>query len=199
MRRLLDLDARDGITLGIFNALILVVGFGVLTLLHFLPGVLVLFKEAVVAVAVGPIFLLLVERVRKPGVFTVCGVAQGFFFMLLGFFTVGFASVLGGLAADLVASRARYASPGANIAAYVVMRLFYVAGTYVPFYFWSESFIGDLVASGRVGRAFLDFLEASLDWHMGLAILAANIVGAVVGGLLGQRMVERHFRRAGIA
>jgi len=199
MRHLLDLDAKDGITIGIFNALALVVGFGMLTLLHFLPGVLVLFKEAVVAVAVGPIYLLMAERVRKTGVFAVSGVAHGFFFMLMGFFTVGIASVAGGVAADLIASRGRYASAPANVAAYVAMRLFYVAGTYVPFYFWSDSFIGDLVASGRVGRDFLDFLDSSLDWHMGLAILAANIAGAVMGAQLGQRMIARHFRRAGMA
>jgi energy-coupling factor transport system substrate-specific component len=196
--RIIDMDARASITLGIFTAVAVALGMVLLALLHFLPGALVLFKEAVVAVPLGPVYMLMLAKVPRRGVFLVNGAALGLLFALTGFFTVGLVAVAGGLLADAVAATRGYRSPAANAAAYAVFRLGQAVGTYIPFYLWADSFVADLAASGRMDPEFLAVFTTSLTPGMGLAVLAANAAGALLGAAFGQAMLRRHFLRAGI-
>lgn len=198
MAKLIDLDARSGITLGIFTAVAVTLGMVLLAALHFLPGSLVLFKEALVAVPLGPVYVLMLAKVPRRGAFLVNGAAIGLLFALTGFFAAGAFTLLGGLLADIIAGAGGYRSRAGNMAGYVALRLGQAVGTYLPFYLWADSFIADLAASGKVSPEFLAVFTSSLTPGMGLAVLAANVAGAVVGAAFGQSMLRRHFVRAGI-
>lgn len=194
-----SLDVRDSITLGIFTALALMLNMLLLATLHFLPGTLVLFKEAVVALVTGPVYVLMLIKVPRRGAFTANGLATAVAFMLTGFFTVSLVVAVGGILADVVAATGNFRRPWTNVAAYVVFRVAQAVGTYIPFYLWADSFVGDLAASGKVNQEFLDIFVNNLSSAMGAAILLANVVAACLGGIMGYRMLDRHFRRAGIA
>lgn len=196
--RLIDMDARSSITLGIFTAVALILGMALLAALHFLPGALVLFKEAVVAALLGPVYALMLAKVPRRGVYLVNGLAIGLLFALTGFFAVGVVAVLGGLLADTVAAAGDQRSPAANTAAYVIFRVGLAVGTYIPFYLWADSFVADLAASGKVSPEFLAVFTSSLTPAMGLAVLGANVVGALLGAAFGRAMLRRHFVRAGM-
>ena len=199
MTRFIDFGAKESITTGIFTALILFLHLALLMLLHFLPGVLVLFKESIVALVTGPVYVLLITKVPRRGVFTVCGFATAVTYWMFGFLTVGVVTALGGFLADNIAFSHGFRNPARNTAAYIVFSLSKAVGTYIPFYLWGNAFVESLLAMGKGNEAFIAIFTTNLSLSMGLGIVAANAVCAALGFMLGYRMLRTHFTRAGVA
>ena len=199
MNRFIDFGARESIITGIFTALILFLHLALLMLLHLLPGILVLFKESIVALLTGPVYVLLLAKVPRRGVFTVCGFATAVTYWVFGFFTVGLITALGGFLADCLAASGDFRDPARNTTAYAVFSLSKALGTYIPFYLWGSAFVESLRAMGSGSEEFLAIFTTNLSPAMGLGILSANAVFAGIGFLFGYRMLHTHFIRAGLA
>lgn len=199
MKHFIDFGAKESIAVGIFTALILFLHLSLLMILHLLPGALILFKEAFVALLTGPVYVLLLIKVPRRGVFTVCGLATALTYCLFGFFTVGALTAVGGILADYIASRRSFGAFAFNCTAYAVFSVAKAVGTYIPFYLWGDSFVESLRASGRGSPEFIEIFTTNLTLTMGLAVIAANVLCAILGFALGRRMLKKHFVRAGIA
>jgi energy-coupling factor transport system substrate-specific component len=199
MPKIIQFGIKESLTVGIFTALALVLNIILLMALHFLPGALILFKESLVAFLVAPIMVLLWTKVPKSGLLTVFGLACGFVFALFGFFTVAVTTILGGVAGDLLAGQNGYKSLVQNMLGYGLFSVSKALGTYIPFYFWGDSFVRDLAARGNVSQEFIDVFVNNLKPSMGLLILAVNFLLAVLGVMVGERWLTRHFRPAGAA
>ena len=189
----------DLITIGVFSALYFVmVAVATLVSTLFSGGFGSIFLPAVAALISGPVFMLLVARTRRFGAITVMGMVIGLFLFVSGHFLLSFvASVVFPLAADLIARAARYRAKAALLASYVVFS-YGLTGPILPLWFMKGAYVASLEAKGK-DAAYIDAVFAHINAGTFVASMAAILVCALVGGWFGQRMVRKHFAKAGIA
>ena len=74
---------------------------------------------------------------------------------------------------------------------------FGLTGPILPLWFMKDAYIANLTARGK-DAAYIDTLFAPINNGSFVAAMAAILVCAVLGGLFGQRMMKKHFEKAGI-
>lgn len=190
------LSARDLINVGVFAAVYFVImfGFGMLGLLSpvmsaagYLLGIL----------ANGVVIALYLARVPKIGALTLLMVMVGLLMTLTGhpIYTLILSPLLG-LAADVIARSGGHRSRWRNCVAYGVLSLWYV-GPMLPIV-WDTVGYREYVASSmgaKYAEAYVSLFSPTNLVIFGFLLFAV----ALLGGWFGQRLLERHFRRAGVA
>lgn len=106
------------------------------------------------------------------------------------------ANIVCGVLADWVASRSQYRSKKVLLASYVIFS-YGLTGPILPLWFMKDAYIANLTARGK-DAAYIDTLFAPINNGSFVAAIAAILVCAVLGGLFGQRMMKKHFEKAGI-
>lgn len=187
------LTTSDLIMLGVFNATLVLLFYGVVMGLHFFP-ILWGAMDPIVNFILAPVFLLMLSRVPKVGALTIHGTILGSCHAIMGWWPGFFAGVAAGMLADAVS----FFSGGYNrnwvkavaVMAFVTLKavIFYspvYLFRYVPWFdevlsTWPESQIDKYSAYYAVG------------------FLGANLAACLAGLLLGRRMINRRFRNTGV-
>ncbi len=186
----------DLITVGIFTAMYFAVFFGF--------GMLGFFGPAVHAVGMvlgslanGVVFALYTTRIRKPGMVLLTALVSALLMLLTGhaWTTLLTAALFGGLA-DLVLARGGYRSRWAGVLSYGLFSL-WVCGPLLPLYYQREAYLADI--NRQMGEVYAQAWEALFSPGFLLALLGLVFIGSCLGGLLGQKLLRKHFVRAGIA
>ena len=182
-----SLKPKDLITVGVFTAMYFVVFFGF--------GMLGLFGPAVHAVGIvlgslanGIVFALYITRIRKPGMIFLTGIISSLLMVLTGhaWTTLVTAAVFSILAEIVLASAL----------AYGVFSL-WVAGPILPLYYQHDAYIADI--GKKMGDGYARAWETLFSPAFLLGLLVVVFVSSFLGGRLGQKMLRKHFMRAGIA
>ena len=187
------LTIPDLISVGVFTAIY----FVLVTIATFscalLPGVGNILLPAVAALISGSVYMLLAAKLQKFGGISIMGLVMGLFFFVSGHFVLSFAAnIVCGVLADWVASR----SQKVLLASYVIFS-YGLTGPILPLWFMKDAYIANLTARGK-DAAYIDTLFAPINNGSFVAAIAAILVCAVLGGLFGQRMMKKHFEKAGI-
>ena len=191
-----SLKPKDLITVGIFTALYFVVFFGF--------GMLGFFGPAVHAVGIvlgslanGIVFALYVTRIRKPGMVFLTAIVSSLLMVLTGhaWTTLVTAAVFSALA-ELVLAGGRYRSARASVIAYGVFSL-WVAGPILPLYLQHDAYIANI--GEQMGEDYARAWDTLFSPTFMAGLLVAVFLASCLGGLLGQKMLRKHFVRAGIA
>ena len=141
--------------------------------------------------------MLLAAKLQKFGGITIMGLVMGLFFFVSGHFVLSFAAnILFGLAADAVAALGKYKSKKLLLASYIVFS-YGLTGPILPLWFMKDAYVASLQARGK-DAAYIDALFAPINGGTFVVCLVAILVCAVVGGVFGQRMMKKHFEKAGI-
>ena len=191
-----SLKPKDLITVGIFTALYFVVFFGF--------GMLGFFGPAVHAVGIvlgslanGIVFALYITRIRKPGMIFLTGIISSLLMVLTGHaWTTLVTAAVFSILAEIVLARGRYRSARASALAYGVFSL-WVAGPILPLYYQHDAYIADI--GKKMGDGYARAWETLFSPAFLLGLLAVVFVSSFLGGRLGQKMLRKHFMRAGIA
>ena len=180
------LTIPDLITIGVFTALYFV-----------LVAVATLFSS-VALMGFGMILLPAVAaKVGKFGAISVMGIVVGLFLFVSGHFILSLAaSIVFPVIADAIARAGDYRSKTGILASYVVF-CYGLTGPILPLWFMKDAYIANLTARGK-DAAYIDTLFAPINNGGFVAAMAAILVCAVLGGLFGQRMMKKHFEKAGI-
>ena len=80
------LNAKDFILIGVLTALMWIICMIISTVMSIAGPITNVFYPAVVAIPNGIVMMLLLAKVPKKGVFTICGTIQGILFLLVGGF-----------------------------------------------------------------------------------------------------------------
>ena len=145
----------------------------------------------------GSVYMLLAAKLQKFGGITIMGLVMGLFFFVSGHFVLSFATnIVCGLLADLIAARGKFRSKKLLLVSYVVFS-YGLTGPILPLWFMKDAYIANLTARGK-DAAYIDTLFAPINNGSFVAAMAAILVCAVLGGLFGQRMMKKHFEKAGI-
>ena len=191
-----SLKPKDLITVGIFTALYFVVFFGF--------GMLGFFGPAVHAVGIvlgslanGIVFALYVTRIRKPGMVFLTAIVSSLLMVLTGhaWTTLVTAAVFSALA-ELVLARGHYRSARASVIAYGVFSL-WVAGPLLPLYLQHDAYIANI--GEQMGEEYARAWDTLFSPAFMAGLLVVVFLASCLGGLLGQKMLRKHFVRAGIA
>ena len=147
---------------------------------------------ALAALISGSVYMLLAAKLQKFGGITIMGLVMGLFFFVSGHFVLSFATnIVCGLLADL-----KFRSKKLLLVSYVVFS-YGLTGPILPLWFMKDAYIANLTARGK-DAAYIDTLFAPINNGSFVAAMAAILVCAVLGGLFGQRMMKKHFEKAGI-
>ena len=141
--------------------------------------------------------MLFAVRVKKFGMVTIMAVLSG---LLMGLTGMGFWGVpmglIFGLLGDLVMKSGSYQSAKKTVLGYAVFSLWMV-GTYIPMYFMVEQSRADFAAGFGEEYAYR-VMSVMPKWS--IVLVVAGIFGcAILGGLLGRKLLKKHFAKAGIA
>ena len=191
-----SLKPKDLITVGVFTAMFFVVFFGF--------GMLGLFGPAVHAVGIvlgslanGIVFALYITRIRKPGMIFLTGIISSLLMVLTGHaWTTLVTAAVFSILAEIVLARGHYRSARASALAYGVFSL-WVAGPILPLYYQHDAYIADI--GKKMGDGYARAWETLFSPAFLLGLLVVVFVSSFLGGRLGQKMLRKHFMRAGIA
>lgn len=162
------LTVPDLISVGVFTALYFVLVTVATFACALLPGVGNILLPAVAALISGSVYMLLAAKLQK----------------------------FGGVAADLVAAAGKYRSKKLLLASYVVFS-YGLTGPILPLWFMKSAYIANLTARGK-DAAYIDTLFAPINSGSFVVSMLAILICALVGGFFGQKMLKKHFEKAGI-
>ncbi|MCM1054001.1 MAG: MptD family putative ECF transporter S component [Bacteroides sp.] len=73
----------------------------------------------------------------------------------------------------------------------------WIAANYMLFFFERDTFLASRAES--VGQEFADTIDKMLPPWTFAVLVAVCFVCGIIGGLLGRKMLSKHFKKAGIA
>ena len=189
------LQAKDLINLGLFTVLYFVLGCCVAIPIGFVPVFLPILG-ALWSLITGIPFMLFLTRVKKFGMVTLMGILSG---LLMGLTGMGFwgipMGVIFGLLGDMILKSGGYRSAKKSLFGYAVFSLWMV-GTYIPMYFTVEASWRSFADS--FGEEYADRVMAVMPMWSSLLVVAGIFLFAILGGMLGRRLLRKHFVKAGI-
>lgn len=192
------LNSRDFIFIGIFGAVALLIFFvtGALAALT-LFGTVANIPITLFFISIA--FMLLVSKVRKPGVFLIMGtiiVLPGF--MAANGIGVGL-SILGWLIAEIVASKMKYKDKKAIVIPYVIGSTLQSALFTLPMYIsHGEYFVQRKEILHLTEETMQQYLQFMGSWGMYGAMVALTVVTSLIGALISMRILKKHFEKAGV-
>ena len=192
------LTVPDLISIGVFTALyfvlVTIATFGSAAIF---PGFNNVVLPAVCALISGCVYMLLAAKLQKFGGISVMGIVMGLFFMTSGHFIVSFAAnIVMGIVADFVAKAGNYKSKKGLLLSYVLFS-YGLFGPVLPMWFMKDAYVANLEARGK-DAAYIADLFANINMSTFVIAVVLTLVCALVGGWFGQKMVKKHFVKAGI-
>lgn len=193
------LSVPNLVTVGIFTALyFLACAIMTFTVGALVPVVGMVLLPAATALIAGPIYFLLVAKVPKFGGVTAMGLVMGLFFFSSGHFVLSFAAnMVCGVAADVIAKAGSYRNRALNLVSYIVFS-FGLTGPILPMWLMKDAYVANLVARGK-DAAYIDTFFAGINEGTAVLCVVATLACAVVGGLFGRYVMERHLKKANLA
>ncbi|AYW44800.1 MptD family putative ECF transporter S component [Tetragenococcus koreensis] len=188
----------DLISIGIYSALYFVlVGIAEMLVVLLIPGYSYSYSPVLAALLTGTIFMLMAAKVPKFGAITIMGSVLGIFFFLSGLFPSALIpGVISALLADIIAYVFKYKSKMGLLLSYIVFS-FNTVGPVVQLLFSTDSYVTNLKERGK-DAAYIENVFASIADYTGIVVFVLLIIAAIIGGLFGQRMMKKHFEKAGI-
>ncbi|MGT2933840.1 MptD family putative ECF transporter S component [Streptococcus catagoni] len=193
-----NLKLKDIILTGAFSALYFIcVGLGTLISIFLDKSGNMIYAPAFAGLLGGTVYFLLVAKIQKFGAITMLGAIMGFFFFLTGHFVAAlFPALIFGLLADGLAYLGRYQKQSINLLSYILFS-FANTGPIILMWFLRDTYIKSLLARGKdmayVNRVMVDLTLANVSFFIFTVCL-----GALLGGLFGQRLLKKHFMKSGM-
>lgn len=187
---------KDLVSLGVFTAVYIALYFAVNMFAAFSPFIQPV-TSIVVIVLCGIVFMLYLSRVRSTGMVFLMAVLLGVLSPLMGHHVITIVSaVIAGAGAQAIISANRERRVGLDVLGYAVFSLWQV-GAVLPLLFLRQGTL-DQVRT-QMGDDYADTYAALMTPTFVLVMIVVYFLAGLVGGLLGRKMLAKHFVKAGIA
>lgn len=188
-------QAKDLINVGLFTVIYFVLGCCVAIPIGFVPIFLPVLG-ALWTLITGIPFMLFSTRVQKFGMVTLMAILSGILMGLtgMGYWGVPMGAIFG-ILGDLIMKSGHYKSASRNILGYAVFSLWMI-GTYVPMYFMVQESYENFVKG--FGEEYAKRVMSVMPFWSLILVIAGIFICALLGGLLGKKLMKKHFVRAGI-
>lgn len=190
------LNTSDLINIGVFTALYFVlVTIATFASALILPGFSNVFLPGLSALISGCVYMLMVAKVPSFGAISVMGTVMGLFLFISGHFIVSLIiEVACSVIADLVACKLRNSK--SILLSYVIFS-FGLTGPVLPLWLMKDAYVASLVSKGK-DATYINSLFEHINSSTLIICILATIILAIIGGIFGQKMMKKHFKKAGI-
>ena len=189
------LKGKDLINVGIYSAIY----FVIMMIVAMLGVVPVLYPTLVVFVPLigGIPFMLFLTKVKKFGMIWIMSILMGILMVVsgMGYYAL-IVGVVTGLLAEFVFKSGKYNNTGKAILTCGVFGL-WVWGNYLQLFIDREAFFSSPTRQG-LGEDFINTINTLLPAWMCPVMLVICLVCGILGGLLGKKLLKKHFSKAGI-
>ncbi|MBE5840329.1 MAG: Trep_Strep domain-containing protein [Butyrivibrio sp.] len=187
------LSGKDLINVGIYAAIYLVI-MTAISMFGFIPIMMPML--AVLCPLIGGITMMLFfTKVKKYGMITIITVIIGAFLWVTGMgywpFIFG---IICGVLADLVAKSGNYASKKKAVLSYGIMSVT-IFGCFLPLYLDIDGYFSTRTS---FGSEYIEALTKIFQPWTAPVIFGCSFVFGILGALLGQHFLKKHFEKAGI-
>lgn len=191
-----NLTVKDLITIGIFSALFFIftlIGGGFFAI----NPVLTFYMPIGSSLLCGPIYLLLIAKVRKHWSITILGFIMAFVWYVTGMHWALWLGYLGmSILADVIAGFGKYRSIKFNILSYMVLSLAGVY-TYIVYFIDPDRWAGTMLKGGTE-QSYIDAMRASSSPWILFVIIFGTLLISAFSAWIGKKMLKKHFEKAGI-
>ena len=190
------LSVKDLVTVGIFSALFLV--FALVGGISFAPNsVLTFYMPVGSALLCGPIYLLMLAKVKKRWAVSILGAILCIVWFVTGMhWAMALGYLVMGVAADFVAGAGEYKSKMMNSVSYIVISLGGTA-SYLVFFANPDGWAKTMLGNGTE-QSYIDTMrETGSVWIM-LVMLVGTVLAAAVSAFVGCKMLRKQFEKSGI-
>lgn len=190
------LGVKDLVTVGIFSALFLV--FALVGGIFFAPNpVLTFYMPVGSALLCGPIYLLMLAKVKKRWAVSILGAILCIVWFVTGMhWAMALGYLVMGVAADFVAGAGEYKSKMMNSVSYIVISLGGTA-SYLVFFANPDGWAKTMLGNGTE-QSYIDTMrETGSVWIM-LVMLVGTVLAAAVSAFVGCKMLRKQFEKSGI-
>ena len=186
---------KDLITIGVFTAIILISGSILGGFLAINP-LLTFYFPIAAAVLPGTPYLLLIAKVPKRGVIFMVGVIGGVLAYTMGMhWAMAIGGVIASFIADLVTGIKKYRSSFFNIFSYVIY-CFGSMGTYFAYFVNREAWINYMLKSSPAD--YIKKMESVASPKVLIIMVVGTVIVALISGLIGKKLLNKQFEKAGI-
>ena len=188
------LNGKDLINVGVFTAIYLVVVLG-FAMLGFIP-VFMLTYVVLMPVFGGIVFMLFLTKVKKFGMVLLMGILFGIIMWLTGMSY--YALVIGtvtSLITEIILKGGQYKSAKRAVLANGVFSI-WIWSNYVPLFFFADKYWS---TRQSFGQEYIEALTKLMPLWMCPVLFVSCFVFGILGGLLGLKLLKKHFAKAGIA
>lgn len=187
---------KDLVTVGIFSALFLV--FALVGGISFAPNpVLTFYMPVGSALLCGPVYLLMLAKVKKRWAASILGAILCIVWFVTGMhWAMALGYLVVGVAADFVAGAGEYKSKMMNSVSYIVISLGGTA-SYLVFFVNPDGWAKTMLGNGTE-QSYIDTMrETGSVWIM-LVMLVGTVLAAAVSAFVGCKMLRKQFEKSGI-
>ena len=187
------LGVKDLVTVGIFSALFLV--FALVGGISFAPNpVLTFYMPVGSALLCGPIYLLMLAKVKKRWAVSILGAILCIVWFVTGMhWAMALGYLVMGVAADFVAGAGEYKSKMMNSVSYIVISLGGTA-SYLVFFANPDGWAKTMLGNGTE-QSYIDTMrETGSVWIM----IVGTVLAAAVSAFVGCKMLRKQFEKSGI-
>ncbi len=191
------LSAKDLIVTGVFTALI----FGCIMLgggFFAAAPALTFYFPVGASLLAGPVYLLMIAKVKKFGPVTIAGVIMALFTFMTGMhpcMSLGY--LAGGILADLTAMLGKHSSSKMNILSYIIFSLGNT-GSYLAYFIAPESWVRFMLEGERATQDYVDLMSESANTFVLVTMLAGTVLVAALSAFVGSKLLKKQFEKAGI-
>lgn len=190
------LGVKDLVTVGIFSALFPV--FALVGGISFAPNpVLTFYMPVGSALLCGPVYLLMLAKVKKRWAVSILGAILCIVWFVTGMhWAMALGYLVMGVAADFVAGAGEYKSKMMNSVSYIVISLGGTA-SYLVFFANPDGWAKTMLGNGTE-QSYIDTMrETGSVWIM-LVMLVGTVLAAAVSAFVGCKMLRKQFEKSGI-
>ena len=190
------LTVKDLVTTGIFSALFLV--FALVGGIFFAPNpVLTFYMPLGSALLCGPIYLLMLAKVRKRWAVTILGAVLCIIWFVTGMhWAMALGYLVMGIAADLTAGAGGYRSRKINSLSYILLSLGGTA-SYLVFFADPDGWASTMLGNGTE-QSYIDTMRSTGTVWIMVIMLAGTVLCAAISAFAGCKMLKKQFEKAGI-
>lgn len=146
----------------------------------------------------GIVMMLLLAKVPKKGVFTICTAIQAILFLLVGaFWFIPIGLIIGGVICDFLVMSRNEITMKSMMAAYALFSAIFAFSAICPIKFLQSAFVGAM-EKNNIAPEYIQGMLNITSVPMLVVIVAAGLVGGLIGGFIGQKALKKHFIKAGL-
>ena len=190
------LKGKDLITIGIYTALYFVINFAFMVA-GMIPIMWIL-MPALIALFTGIPYMMICNKVKKPGAILIMGTITVLIYYATGQFTVVILETftIGCILAEIIRKVTNYKSFLGNTLSFALFSIG-MLGSPLPIWLFKESFFAHIAEVG-MSQDYINTLETFTSPVVLIGVFVLTLICAVLGSLFARRITRKHFKKAGI-